>query len=125
MSKVTPANARSGNVTFQDAIVSAFDQNTDCIDVGSSATPTHTAYNVTNASTTALAANATRRFILLVNDSDTDIYVNLAGATAVLNQGVRLSANGGSLLLDTYCPVTAIKAIHGSSGNKALLFTEG
>jgi hypothetical protein len=40
------------------------------------------------------AANAERRYLLLVNDSDTAIYVSL-DAAALLNSGIRLNALGG------------------------------
>ena len=90
-------------------------------------TPTHTAVVVTTASGIALAANANRLYALLINDSDTVIYINL-GATAVANQGIRLNADGGSYemskrLGSLYSGV--INAIHGGTGDKTLLVTEG
>jgi len=90
-------------------------------------TPTHTAVVVTTASGIALAANANRLYALLINDSDTVIYINL-GATAVANQGIRLNAGGGSYemskkLGNLYTGV--INAIHGGTGDKTLLVTEG
>jgi hypothetical protein len=57
-------------------------------------TPTNGAVSVGIASTIVRAANVDRRYLLLVNDSDTDIYVAL-GAAAVLNTGIRLNAGGG------------------------------
>ncbi len=82
---------------------------------------------VATASTLGLAANANRRYAILVNDSDTTIYLGL-GTAAVLNQGVRLNANGGSYemsweLGNLY--IGAIYAIHGGSATKNLLPTEG
>lgn len=50
--------------------------------------------DVGDSSTTVRAANAERRYLLLVNDSDTEIYVAL-GVAAVLNQGIRLNSEGG------------------------------
>ena len=90
-------------------------------------TPTHTVVAVTTASGIALAANANRLYALLINDSDTVIYIKL-GATAVANQGIRLSAGGGSYemskkLGNLYTGV--INAIHGGTGDKTLLVTEG
>ncbi len=58
------------------------------------ATPTPVAVNVTNASGAIVAANANRKYLLLINDSDTVIYLGF-GAAAVLNSGIRLNANGG------------------------------
>lgn len=43
----------------------------------------------------ALAANANRKYARFINDSDNTIYLKI-GAAAVLNQGIRLNANGGS-----------------------------
>lgn len=45
--------------------------------------------------TVVLAENGARTYLLLVNDSDTTIYLGI-GATAVVNKGIRLNANGGS-----------------------------
>jgi hypothetical protein len=79
---------------------------------------------VGTSSTEVVPANADRRFLLLINDSDTVIYCSLTGTAAVVNQGTRLNANGGNLLLDTAVPGTAINCIHGGAGNKTLLRTE-
>ena len=90
------------------------------------ATMTHTAPNITTASGEALAANLSRNYILLVNDSNTVIYLGMDVA-AVVNQGIRLNANGGSYeMADEFGNLMydAIYAIHGGSGNKVLLVTE-
>ncbi|GAH26007.1 unnamed protein product [marine sediment metagenome] len=88
----------------------------------STATPTKVAVGV--ASTAALAANANRKFAVFVNDSNETIYLSLSG-TAVINEGIRLNANGGAYetsLLNLYTgAVTAICA----SGGKNLTVTEG
>ncbi len=42
------------------------------------------------------AANANRTYLLLQNDSDTDIYIKF-GAAAVVGEGIRLNLGGGSL----------------------------
>lgn len=55
----------------------------------------HTAFNVTNSTTEALAADDNRQYVLLENDSDTDIYVAF-GVVAALNTGIRLNSGGGS-----------------------------
>ena len=96
-------------------------------DANAYTTPTHTVISVTTSSSVALAANANRLYALLVNDSDTEIYIKL-GATAVANQGIRLNAFGGSyemsaMLGNLY--TGAINAIHAGTGNKVLLLTEG
>lgn len=88
-------------------------------------TLTHTVVNVANSTTAALAANAARCYVLLINDSDEAIYLNF-GSTAALNAGVRLNANGGTFEIRPDGPmyVGAIAAIC-SSGSKKLLVTEG
>jgi len=94
---------------------------------GAYATPTHSVVAVAAATSVALAANANRKYALLINDSDTTIYVKL-GAAAVANQGVRLNANGGSYEMSNLSGnlyIGAINAIHGGTGNKVLLVTEG
>lgn len=90
-------------------------------------TPTHSAVNVTTSTGEAAAANTSRTYLALINDSDATIYVKL-GADAVLNQGIRLNANGGSYEMSDAIGnlyTGAVNAIHGSTGNKVLLVTEG
>jgi len=94
---------------------------------GDYTTSTHTAVTVTTASGAALAANTSRKYALFINDSDTVIYLKL-GAAAVANQGIRLNAAGGSY--EMTAPMGnlftgAVNAIHGGTGNKTLLVTEG
>jgi hypothetical protein len=94
---------------------------------GSLATVTHSVATVTTATGAALAANVNRKYALLVNDSDTVIYIKI-GANAVANQGIRLNANGGSYEMSNALGnlnTGAINAIHAGSGNKTLLVTEG
>lgn len=87
-------------------------------------TPTETTVAVTTGSTDVLA-NTDRKYLELINNSDTVIYVAKDGGAALANEGTRLNANGGSAVYDTYVPISAIKAIHGDSGTKSLLVTEG
>lgn len=56
---------------------------------------TDTAVPVEVASTLVLAANVHRADAVIVNDSDTVIYL-ARGNAAVLNTGIRLNASGGS-----------------------------
>jgi len=90
-------------------------------------TPTHAAVNV-NGDTVVIAANADRRYLLIINDSDTDVYLNL-GAAAVVNTGIRLNAGGGSYEIagaNGNLYRGAINANHGGGAvNKVLLVTEG
>lgn len=89
---------------------------------------THSAVNVTTASTQVVATISSgrkRNLLILINDSDTTIYCNLAGGTAVANEGIRLNASGGSIFMDVSVTYTAVNCIHGGTGNKVLLVSEG
>ena len=75
-------------------------------------------------STTAIiAANGQRRFAIIVNDSNEDIYLGL-GEAAVLNKGIRLNALGGSFTTDGTNLFTG--AINGIcvSGSNVVTFVE-
>ena len=90
-------------------------------------TLTHTKVAVATSTTQLLAANADREWVLLVNDSDTVIYVK-AGVAAVVNEGIRLNASGGSLELSARLgnlDTRVINAIHGGAATKNLLISEG
>ena len=60
------------------------------------ATITNTSVTVWVASTQLLADDAGRDLITIQNDSDTDMYLAF-GEAAVLNSGMLLKANGGSV----------------------------
>ena len=80
--------------------------------------------NVTTSSTESVPPNKNRTGLLLINDSDTVIYVNL-GIPAVVNAGIRLNAAGGSYEIIKTNPFKgAINAIHGGAGNKVLCAVE-
>lgn len=91
--------------------------------VGAGIKATHTAVNITTDST--LVSKGARAILILQNNSDTDIYCKLDGSAAVLNQGIRLLANGGAFGFDVTVPQSAVYCIHGGTGNKVLLLTEG
>lgn len=87
---------------------------------GDVTTATNTKVTVGSSSTTVLALNANRIAVALVNDSDENIYIYF-GSPAVINEGIRLNANGGSLVEDQYTGIiTAICA----SGSKNLTVVE-
>ena len=105
------ANGNIGNAE----IVNATNQNTSA----------HTTSVIGSSTTLALAVNTARKSALIINDSDETIYIKI-GVNAVLNEGIRLNANGGAYEmsfkygnLDT----RAINAIS-SSGSKTVLITE-
>ena len=63
------------------------------------------------------------RYLVLLNDSDEPIYVSL-GATATLNNGIRLNASGGALALDNPIFKGVVNAIS-ANGSKTLVGAEG
>lgn len=90
-------------------------------------TMAHTAPSVTNASGTALAANASRKYALFQNTSTTiNIGINLAGGTASATTGIvlmpgqsyEMSAANGNL-------TTGLVTCCAASGTPSLLVTEG
>ena len=88
---------------------------------------THTAVNVTTSSTEVIAAKTMRGFLLIVNDSDTTLYCKV-GASAVVNEGIRINANGGSFEMGRggrNIDTRVVNCIHGGTGNKVALMTEG
>lgn len=88
-------------------------------------TPANTGVNVTTASTAILAANSDRLYAIIVNASDTLIYLGI-GAAAVAGKGIYLKANGGSYEINwTNLYTGAIYGIHGGSGNKVVTVVEG
>lgn len=91
-------------------------------------TPTHSTHNATVAVTTALAANTNRRYLLLQNNSDTNIRFTLDGTNPSATNGITLYANGQSLEFGAHYGNNvqgAVKVIHFGAGNKALDITEG
>lgn len=79
--------------------------------------------SVANTSTTILSATANRKSVVIVNDSDESIYLAL-GNTALMNQGIRINANGGAYEIGS--TNLYIGAIYGicSSGSKVVTVTE-
>lgn len=92
-----------------------------------SPTLAHTTADIGVTSSAALAANASRTWALIINDSAVIIYLKV-GAAAVANEGIRLAANGGAFEmsgalgnLDT----RVINAIAASGASNRLTVTEG
>lgn len=78
-----------------------------------------------NTTTVVVAVNPNRKFLLLINDSDTDIY-GAFGTAAVPHAGFLIKANGGGLILDSGgVTQQAVNAITLSGSNKMLLVNQG
>ena len=71
--------------------------------------------NVSSVSTLVRSAVSNRKILALVNNSDVVIFVHL-GSAAVLDSGIRLNANGGSLVLADPVYTGAVYAITATSG---------
>lgn len=80
--------------------------------------------SVTTSSGVLVPSKPDRRFLYLVNDSTSNVYLSFGG-TATLNEGIRLGSSGGSLLIDLNNLYTG--AISGivSSGTATVTFIEG
>lgn len=107
----------------------AIDENGNLKVTNSSPTPltfTHTKVITGLTSTQLVGENANRKYLLIINDSDTDIYINIGG-TAVKNEGIRISANGGNFSMsytEYNISTVAINGISTGEG-KLVLVTEG
>lgn len=87
-------------------------------------TVTDTKVAVDTATTVVLAANPGRKTAVFVNDSNQPIYLAFGNA-AVLNQGVRINASGGSYEINrNNLFLGAINAI-AEGGAKNLTVSEG
>ena len=93
---------------------------------------THGTPQAGTVSGTVLAANADRKWLLVQNVSDTDIYISLGTAAAVTAKGILLKALAGGVIHGQIeqakglgnvwtGPITAIS----SAAAKSLLITEG
>jgi hypothetical protein len=82
------------------------------------------AVDVGTTSSVILPANEHRKFCVLVNDSNANIYISF-GSPASINNGIRISAGGFSFEIDnTNLWVGEIHAIHSGTGTKRLLIQE-
>lgn len=96
-------------------------------DVGASASIQSTTQDgvTVGSSTTQIApVNANRLYLAIVNDSDEDIYLAL-GNSAVLNEGIRINANGGSFEMNGTNLFTGIVNGICSSGSKNVTLLQG
>jgi len=89
-------------------------------------TASHSSSNMGGTSAEVVAANSGRKSLLIINDSDVIVYMKI-NATATLNEGIRLNANGGSYEMSLEMGNVATDAINGiaaSGSGKKLLITE-
>jgi hypothetical protein len=87
-------------------------------------TATSTTVGVTSAGQSVLVLNENRNCAVLVNDSDTNIYIKL-GASPALDTGILLNAYGGSFTITAAnCYTGPITAVCNSATAKNLLVTE-
>jgi len=89
------------------------------------AAPVHTEVACKSSNTVLVAANLDRKYLLVINDSDTVCYLYLGG-TAVASKGIRLNANGGSFEMSLQAGNLYQGAINciNSTGDKTLLVTQ-
>ena len=89
-------------------------------------TATHTEASIGTGTTLVLALNEARVYALFVNDSDTTIYLRF-GEDAVLNEGIRVNANGGSFEMTQQQGNLYSGVVNGisSAGSKNLTVLEG
>ena len=80
--------------------------------------------SVGSTSTTILSADSDRKFAVIVNDSDETVYLSLT-ATALMNQGIRINANGGWYEINSTNLYTGIITGICSSGSKVVTYSEG
>ncbi len=85
----------------------------------------HTTVSVANTSTEIVAANTNRTYLLLVNDSDEDIYIKI-GAAAVQGAGIRINSGGGSFEMSGRNGNLDTRVINGicATGTKDMLATQ-
>lgn len=84
-------------------------------------------YNVSTSSSTALAANASRKGLLLSNISDTRIFVSFGtapSATPGAEIGIPVEANGGQVGFSSLIDTRVLLCIHNGVGTKRLLMAE-
>lgn len=80
--------------------------------------------NVAAASTLVLADNPQRKYALIINTSNTDVWLRL-GSAAALNQGIFVARNGFAYEISANNLWTGeIYGIHGGSGLKLLSVLE-
>ena len=86
---------------------------------------THVAEDVATTTTQIIASNPQRVWCLIQNNSDVPIWIKF-GADAVVNEGIRLNAEGGHIEISEetgFMDEREVDAIHNDTGTKRLLIT--
>lgn len=115
------------NGNLKITLATGLNSTDDSVNIKDTGTPTESAVAVGTSSTDVLAANAARKHLTLINDSDAAIYVSVDGGAAAANTGIKLAASGTTgdrITFDRYIPTGTVKAIS-SGANKNLLVIEG
>lgn len=77
-----------------------------------------TGVSVATSSTPILVASSGRTYAVIVNDSANVVYISIDGNAAVVGQGIRLNASGGSYEINSLNQFVAqINAIAASTSN--------
>lgn len=87
----------------------------------------HTTVAVATASVVALTTNTSRKYALIVNPSDTDLFISFT-ALSKTDSGIFVSAEGGNYEMSSNAGnlyTGAITAIHDGTAIKTVLVTEG
>ena len=73
-----------------------------------------------------VAANTSRKFLAIVNDSNDEVFLGI-GETAVINEGIRLNAGGGSVVFGGSGLPLMLLAVNGiaSGASKNVTVQEG
>ncbi len=89
-------------------------------------TAAHTEASIGVATGAVLSANEARVYALFINDSDTTIFLRF-GEAAILNEGIRVNANGGSFEMTQQQGNLYSGAVNGisSGASKNLTVLEG
>jgi len=131
LKRVTTTQDSGRDKTLFDAIVILIDEDgnkinpTNPLPISNIYTPTiNSKISVGSGTTVILTANADRKIARIINDSNEIIYL-AEGASAIMNEGTRLNANGGTYEINS----TALhkSAINGicTSGGKNVTILEG
>ena len=80
-----------------------------------------------NSSTSLIASNASRKSLAICNDSDTKIYIHLAGGTASATAGLPVAAGGCMILSagEKFFTTSAITGITATGSSKSINVAEG